>query len=342
MRVTPNCDSISSVVVSNATGIQWAPDIVYGGGNYFVVWSDYRNATNYATYGARVSSAGAVLDPGGIQLGSAAGNQYCPSVACNGTRYFAVWGYYSSPGGVTGRFINANGTLYGDTIRLANTNNYVYYTRIAFNGTNYMVIWTEYNTVSGYYDLCGQMVAASGSPSGASFVIATNVYYIGSSSVRWAGNYYLVTYATPSPTYYGMAGRFYYASGAPSGSPFNISNAAGVDCIEGDFVPGANNRYLNVWAQYSSGYDIYGNLDILVGAEEKKYIRASGTRLKSSVVRDQIELVGPGASEFRVFDAAGRSIGTSRDRRFDARAMETGVYFIKTAAGETFKALKVK
>src|SRR5438034_5420600 len=49
---------------------QEEPSVVANGNGYFVVWADKRSygSTEYDIYGARVSSAGEVLDPGGIPI----------------------------------------------------------------------------------------------------------------------------------------------------------------------------------------------------------------------------------------------------------------------------------
>jgi len=69
------------------------PDVAFDGTNYFVVWSDDRDAAEgnprLEIYGARVSPGGAVLDPSGIQIthGEVA---YQPTIAFNGTVYLVA------------------------------------------------------------------------------------------------------------------------------------------------------------------------------------------------------------------------------------------------------------
>ncbi|MDX9785221.1 MAG: hypothetical protein RBT11_00440 [Desulfobacterales bacterium] len=54
--------------VSTKSGNQARPSVSYGKGNYFVVWMDARNYPVYSLVGARVSDAGACIDPEGIFL----------------------------------------------------------------------------------------------------------------------------------------------------------------------------------------------------------------------------------------------------------------------------------
>ncbi len=65
-------------------------------------------------------------------------------------------------------------------------------------------------------------------------------------------------------------------------------------------------------------------------------------RLRATVITDAIEITGPGAAGFRVFDATGRFIGADRNGRFDCRGLTAGVYYVTLEAGPTFKAIKTR
>src|SRR5262249_30202602 len=69
------------------------PSVAANGNGYFVVWADKRtyNSTEYDVFGARVSSTGEVLDPGGIAICTDPGRQTSPRVAFDGQRYLVVW-----------------------------------------------------------------------------------------------------------------------------------------------------------------------------------------------------------------------------------------------------------
>ncbi len=85
----------NGVAISTATGYQLFPSVAFDGANYFVVWQDYRSGS-YDIYGARVNTGGTVLDPNGIAISTATGNQSVPSVAFDGTNYLVVWEDYRS------------------------------------------------------------------------------------------------------------------------------------------------------------------------------------------------------------------------------------------------------
>ncbi|MCE5315230.1 MAG: hypothetical protein ABFD49_00545 [Armatimonadota bacterium] len=107
----------SAAVVKDSSGValpklsyyQTGPNICYGGGCYFVVWSDY-----YQISGCRVSTAGALIDSSGIAIDSGSKIKLHPSACWDGTGYRVVWEDYRSSD---------------------STNSDVYYTTVSYNGT---------------------------------------------------------------------------------------------------------------------------------------------------------------------------------------------------------------
>jgi len=340
VRVTSSADSVNSVVISAAVGIQFQAAATFGGGYHMVVWTDARAGSYYRIYGSRVSTAGSVMDPSGIAIGPATSTyQYYPCVGYNGTRYFTVWGYYSSPYAVTGRFVNTNGTPYGDTIRIASAASYVYGTRIAYDGTNFMVIWIEYGANALLKGI--RVSGATGAPIGSAFTIADSIYYYESMGLSFANNRFLAIYCRPSGGYNQMMGRYYSTAGAPIGSAFNISNTP-YNCYYGDVAAGPTNRYFNLWTEYRSTYDIYGNVDVMIGVDENASEAKPVADLKSSIVRTAIELKDAAGLEMKVYDAGGRLVGRSATGRFDVSGLECGVYLVRLSNGEQHKVVKVK
>ena len=64
----PTVHDLAGIQVSNAPNAQTLPAVATIGSTYFVVWSDLRNLIDKDVRGARVDSAGAVLDPVGTGL----------------------------------------------------------------------------------------------------------------------------------------------------------------------------------------------------------------------------------------------------------------------------------
>ncbi|MBM3322034.1 hypothetical protein FJY69_00905 [candidate division WOR-3 bacterium] len=80
------------IPVSVAANYRWYPTVSFDGTNSLVVWTDWRRTPDTSdTYAARVSRAGAVLDPEGIPVSTAAGWQYHPSVCLDSAGWLAAW-----------------------------------------------------------------------------------------------------------------------------------------------------------------------------------------------------------------------------------------------------------
>lgn len=80
--------------IAISTGSGWAgfPDAAWDGDNFLVAWShDKYTPTSYDIYATRVTTAGEVLDPRGIQISSDSVMELYASVAYNGSTYFVVW-----------------------------------------------------------------------------------------------------------------------------------------------------------------------------------------------------------------------------------------------------------
>jgi hypothetical protein len=89
--------------VRTASGLQEDPAVASDGSDFLVVWEDFGmhwpNADILAT---RVTSGGAVLDPGGIMVSTASDPDLIPSVTFDGTNYVVAWK----------RSVNGSGELY--------------------------------------------------------------------------------------------------------------------------------------------------------------------------------------------------------------------------------------
>ncbi len=82
----------SGISISTAANYQSAPAVAHNGMYFLVVWQDNRSGNDI--YGARVNSAGTVLDTSGISISSATSGQYFPAVAYDGANFLVVWEDY--------------------------------------------------------------------------------------------------------------------------------------------------------------------------------------------------------------------------------------------------------
>jgi hypothetical protein len=166
--------------VFQAQGEQIEPAIAFDGTNYMVVWRDTRSGSGPSDdtdiYGARVTKAGAVLDPAGIPISTAPHVQGEPRIIFDGTNYFVVWvderntqTYLDND--IYGTRMKTDGTLLdgpADTggIAINTTSGNTGYVSAVFDGTNYFVVWSVpnftffYDQPSGIY---GARVSMNGS-----------------------------------------------------------------------------------------------------------------------------------------------------------------------------------
>src|SRR6185436_3686769 len=80
----------TEILISAAADAQVRPVVAFDGTNYLVVWEDYTTGAADIT-GARVTAAGTVLDPAGIQISTASNDQLTPAIAFDGTNYLVAW-----------------------------------------------------------------------------------------------------------------------------------------------------------------------------------------------------------------------------------------------------------
>lgn len=326
VRVTPDCDTINSFSICSEDGIQGDPDIAFDGSNYMVVWSDLRVAGNNVVYGTRVTPTGAVLDPNGIQLGPLNGTyQKEPSIVFIGDKYFVAWGHLMPPYGITGRFVNTDGTL-GDTIHVATASDVVHNTDIVFDGNKMLVVWSEYPG-----SVWGQFVSTSGSTMGSPFLVATDVMVTTSGSTCFNESEYMIVYCKWALVISEFWGRKYDVSGNPLGDPFRIASPT-YSSADGYVVAG-DGEYLCLWSKLLYPADIYGNLDVDVGIKNNDTrVIEQGEQYTTTITSGPLML--PDHKKIRVFDITGREVRTANPA--------PGIYFVELEREVVQKIIKVR
>jgi hypothetical protein len=257
-RVTPSGTVLDpgGIAIASGTDQQTGPTVAFGGGVYLVTWMNYRTGATDDVYGARVTTGGTVLDPSGIAISAAAGDQRDPAVASDGTDFLVTWddtraglqdvyGVRVSAGGVvrdSGGFVISSEP--NEQLRPA----------VAFDGADYFVVWADAR--SGQYRIYGTRVTPAADvldPGG----IAISSSNGGNASVTFGGANYLVVWQSDANDIYG-------ARVTPTGvvlDPAGIAVSTAPGYQIGPVVASDGADYLVAWTDYRAGgnnEDIYG------------------------------------------------------------------------------------
>jgi hypothetical protein len=253
--------TVPEFAISTAANAQQHSSSSFDGTNFLVVWDDFRTGVTYDIYGARVNQAGAVLDPAGLMISDAAGNQYEPHVCFDGTNYFAAWHDYRSGGfpDIYGARINQSGTVLDSGGRLLSlAANFQTTSDIAYDGTNFLIVWEdERDGVN--WDIYGTRVTPLGQildPSGLLISVATDKQE--KPAVAFGGGLYFVVWSDyRSGVNWDVYGTRVTTAGVvddPAGRA--ISTASGNE-LDPDIAYGGD-YFLAVWRDNRNGdYDIY-------------------------------------------------------------------------------------
>ncbi|GMU59437.1 MAG: hypothetical protein AMXMBFR34_12000 [Myxococcaceae bacterium] len=134
----------AGVAVSTAAGPQASPDVAFDGTNSLVVWTDGRGGGGDSdVFGARVTPAGAVLEPMGLSLVAASGAQANPSLSRMSSDLLLTWtDFRNGPAEAwAARVAPGGAVLDPGGLQLSPTP--ADETAVAFDGTNALVVMTE-------------------------------------------------------------------------------------------------------------------------------------------------------------------------------------------------------
>ena len=251
------------IAISTAANDQYSATVAFDGTNYLVVWSDLRSGSSYDIYGARVSVEGAVLDPAGIAISIAGGNQTRPEPVFDGVGYLVVWqDERSGPADIYGARVSVGGNVLDPTgIPISTAANDQSSPDVALDGTNCLVVWSDMRGGANA-DIYGTRVNVEGSVlDTAGIPISTATNNQSTPDIAFDGKNYLVVWGDNRNDnyYYDVYGARVTAGGTvldPSG--IVISNAANTQGQPAVAFDGTN--YLVVWYDNrSAGYsDVYG------------------------------------------------------------------------------------
>jgi len=250
---------VAGIAISTAPGAQQSPAVAFDGTNYLVGWQDNRTDSDYEVYAARVSRAGAVLDPGGIGV-STGHFDGAPKLAFDGTNYLLAWtDGRSSSFDVYGARVSRAGTVLdpgGIAISTATSDQQP--EALAFDGSNYLVVWRDRRSGTNS-DIYAARVSPAGNvldPAGIPISTAPNDQLF--PTVAFDGTNSLVAwhdYRSGSGDIYGARVSRGGTVLDPTGIP--ISTATGTQIYPAAAFDGT--RYLVVWEDRRSGSDhVYG------------------------------------------------------------------------------------
>ncbi len=148
--------------ISAASNWQASPAVALGDTEVLVVWHDARASAFTDVYGARITSAGEVLDPAGIGISTLDNYQWFPSVAFDGVNYLVAWvdehGHgliYGGRVGTDGGVLDPQGFPIGGAEDMSSP-------AVAFDGTYNAVVWNDVRTGPADLNVYGARVDSSG------------------------------------------------------------------------------------------------------------------------------------------------------------------------------------
>ena len=244
-----------------ASGDQSAPDVARAGGTSLVVWQDGRDSPTTGTdiYAARVSSTGALLDPGGVPVCAVNGPQEFPKVASDGTGFLVVWQDDMDGDNIwqvrAARVTTDGGMPDGAGVVVAVGSLKTPYPDVAWAGTHYLVAW-HHSPDGVELDLHVARVGADGVLIDSVPVVADDAAGSqDSASLAHGATQTLLAYRDPAGGTY-IKALFVQADGTPS-VPFLIANAPGTQ--KSPAVAFGGGLFLVAWEDYRDGAspDIY-------------------------------------------------------------------------------------
>ena len=270
-RIAPTGEVLAPnrIAISEAAKSQRFSSIAFDGNNYFAVWQDGRNGSYSDLYGARISPLGTVLDPDGIAISIAQGNQQTPAIAFDGRNFFVVWrdsrNEWSTSDvdrDIYGARVTQEGVVLDtEGIAIATDGPYHYDPVIAFDGTNYLIAWTDgRNGPLFNSDIYGVQIADTGEllDSDGLLISAAANHQI-SPSVAFDGSNYLIVWQDYRNDSYDIYGSRVTSTGAVL-DPNGILISATINDETTPDVAFDGTNYLVVWqdGRNASRNDVYG------------------------------------------------------------------------------------
>ncbi|MBM3323180.1 hypothetical protein FJY69_06860, partial [candidate division WOR-3 bacterium] len=232
--------------VTTAAGDQYTISAAVLNGTTFVAWEDTRDEDNPTVYGARVSSAGTVLDPGGFALAHCATAQSGPALAYDGTNWLAVWSEMRGANAdVYGqRFTGTGVRLDAEPFLVSGAADDQSGPVVGFDGANWLVAWEDERW--GNVDLYAARVSPAGRVlDSLGISVFRGSYAQGKPALAFDGTNWLVAYDNWVTNTHDVFARFVSPAGVVDTHTVRIATASGNLYAPALAFDGAN--YLAVW-----------------------------------------------------------------------------------------------
>ncbi len=252
-------------VIGSGANDRFFPDATFDGTNYYVVWQDRRQGTSvnqWSIYGARVTTAGVVLDPTGrAVVNNDSKYEGIPQV-CWGDSTFLVT--YKDDGFAMrgaarvrpdGTVIDPNGFPLNGMPQ--------WFADIGFDGTNWMTVSSgnrESGGVGGGEDPMAARVTQTGVVLDPfpNIQLAYSAHWQHYPVAAWNGSHWLAVWQEQvAVSNSDLRGILLDANGVPTGAPFDICTAPG-PATTAEVVAG-DSGWLVLWQDYRTGQleDLY-------------------------------------------------------------------------------------
>ena len=242
-------------------GNEWHPAAAHNGRHTLVAWADYRHK-NWDFYATRLDRNGKVLEPKGIEVVKASGEQTVPRVASDGAGFMVAWRdhrglnreVYGGRVDAAGKVVDAGGKqIHKGPLPLDGT------VGLAWNGSDFLVTWNAKGGASAY-DIFGAHVDSSFKLLNLNAVTVSGAIGAQLTPAQAGGvtqGTALVAWLDNRASTQGLYGAMVsYAKGP---SPKNGTMLApGGNVVAGPSIAAAGQEYLVVWAdKRNASSDIY-------------------------------------------------------------------------------------
>jgi hypothetical protein len=260
-RVTPAGKVLdpNGIRICALAGIQYYPAVASDGHDFLVVWTDGRNqynASEFDTYGARVTAEGVVLQTNGFPISTAKSSQFIPSLAFNGTEYLVTWYDYRNfdnpqlGNDIYAARVTREGVVLDPLgIGICTAENMQWAPGVAAVGSDFFVAWDDSR-----YSIRGTRVSSDGLVSNSNGLVLSPNFSGYPIRVGANGAGYLVVWTDSrnySTTRYDIFAHRVNGAGEITGSDLVLSHAA--EDQAGPALAPAGEQYLSVWLDSRQG-----------------------------------------------------------------------------------------